>query len=110
MCTVKNNTSEMGDVSNGSYQLVIETHLLPSSCARKTGSGVLGFFKLCVVLLLCVAAGVNLYLAVRLSPLIHNINSVVDKATVLYDVIYYYGCNLTQFLPANECDILKRLV
>ena len=64
--------------------------------------------KLAVVVLLTVSAIVNIYTSVKLEPVVHNIDAVVKKANILYDLVYYFGCNASQVVPVAECALLRR--
>lgn len=90
---------------DSSYTMAVE------SPRQQTGSKflywVLQIVKAQVVILLVVAAIVNIYVAIKLAPIVHNIDGVIDKATVLYDLAYYFGCTVYHVVPEAQCAMLK---
>ncbi len=62
---------------------------------------VLGFIVLVISAVLCMVA------FAQLSPVFKDVESIVHKAQVLFDLVYRYGCVEDNILTVSECNILK---
>jgi hypothetical protein len=60
-----------------------------------------------LVVVIIVSACLNMYTYAMLSPVIVSVDQVINRANVLYNLIYTYGCVTTQFIPSSECTILR---
>jgi hypothetical protein len=60
-----------------------------------------------MVLVVIVSACLNMYIYAMLSPVIVSVDQVINRANVLYNLIYTYGCVTTQIIPPGECTVLR---
>jgi len=62
--------------------------------------------KTLCVLLACVGALSNLYMFIKVGPILGEIHAVAQKASIMYKLVYYFGCDASQIIPAADCALL----
>ena len=68
--------------------------------ARRAGVFAL---KLLFYALLTLSALLNMYTSLHLAPVVTKVNSLFERADVLFNVVYKLGCNMSDFIPPNQC-------
>jgi len=62
--------------------------------------------KVACVLLACLGALSNIYMFLKVGPIMGEIHGVAQKAKIMYELVYYFGCDASQIIPAADCALL----
>ena len=60
-------------------------------------------FRLCFFTLMTLSALLNIYTSLHLAPVVTKVNSLFERADVLFYTVYKLGCNMSNFIPPNQC-------
>ena len=80
---------------------------LPLPRAARSGGRA---WRVCVVAarvafaaLLMLSALLNIFTSLHLAPVVDKVNSIFERADVLFYTVYQLGCNYSHFIPPNQC-------
>ena len=55
------------------------------------------------VALVALSALLNIYTSLHLAPVVTKVNSLFERADVLFSTVYRLGCNYSHFIPPDQC-------